>query len=107
MYQTSNLVQMELRIYWGHYINNLKHSSLHPGLYLNSCSGSMTSLCNLASSPCGNFQRRLHRSQIKSIEKHRKTECGLEEPNSPILRRQPKIGIGVLLPLEGDEEKSK
>lgn len=76
---------------------------------MNSCHGSMSSLYNMASSPCGNFQRRLHRSQAKSIDGRysRKNEDTPEEPNSPILRRCPKIGIGILLPLGDSENKNR
>ncbi|XP_031574334.1 folliculin-interacting protein 1-like [Actinia tenebrosa] len=72
------------------------------------CHGSVTSLFTPASSPCGSFQRRLHRSQITSIDSrfNKKQEESSEEPNSPILRRRPKIGIGILFPLSDSDEQS-
>ncbi|XP_048590389.1 folliculin-interacting protein 1 [Nematostella vectensis] len=74
----------------------------------NSFAGSMTSLYTPSSSPCGSFQRRLYRSQVTSIDSgfnsRKRDDVG---EMSPVLRRQPKIGLGIIFPLSDSEDKSR
>lgn len=60
------------------------------------------------SSPCGSYHRRLHRSHATSIDRSfgRKSE-ELSGDVSPLMRRRPKLGVGIILSLGDNEEKSR
>ncbi|KAL9961097.1 hypothetical protein ACROYT_G029979 [Oculina patagonica] len=68
----------------------------------------LSSLFTSASSPCGSYHRRLHRSHVTSIDHSfgRKSEESSEEI-SPLMRRRPKLGIGIIFALGDNEEKSR
>lgn len=61
------------------------------------------------SSSCGSYHRRLHRSRNTSIDRSfgKSKSEELSGDVSPVLRRRPKLGIGIILSLGDNEEKSR